>query len=323
MERLCVFLMDGGDVRRIDWMSVRIDVVGGHIGHQVRTNRARPAMEDGYIAVGDGTGDIVLHIDDAVGSKAARTDRRPHFAALAESPCFGQVQTVMARLRKDPAPLLARYRRIYVCDPQLAALHPRIECVSYVRSWIKEPALYPKTKLVSMISSNKALGTGHRRRLVFAQQLKDRLDLFGRGINDIAQKEDGLRDYMFSVAIENIQWPGYHTEKIIDCFMTGTVPIYYGDPMIGRRFNTRGIIVLSSNTPTPTPAMYRKMLPAVRDNYERAMKHKTGCYIECLWMNHLSRVPSITKMLAAKRMARKDREAEQEESEGLVAGGGP
>lgn len=294
-------------------MSVRIDVVGGHMGNQMRANRSHSIQTDGFVAVCDGSGDIVLHIDEAVRATTRGNDKRPRFAALVESPCLGQVRTAMAELRKDPAPLLRKYQRIYVCDPQLAALHPRIEYVSFVRTWIKEPALYPKTKLISMISSSKGFSTGHRRRREFAEKMKGKLDLYGRGIRDIARKEDGLRDYMFSVAIENIQWPGYHTEKIIDCFMTGTVPIYYGDPMIGKRFNTRGILVLSANTPTPTPAMYRKMLPAVRDNYRRALAYQAGSYLECCWRDHLSRVPMVAKLAAARTDLHQDEDEPEEE----------
>ena len=34
----------------------------------------------------------------------------------------------------------------------------------------------------------------------------DKLDFYGRGFNEISCKEDGLRDYMFSVGIENTRY---------------------------------------------------------------------------------------------------------------------
>jgi hypothetical protein len=50
-----------------------------------------------------------------------------------------------------------------------------------------------------------------------------------------------LRDAQFHVCIENHREPGYFTEKLIDCFVTRTVPIYVGDPRIGRCFDPAGL----------------------------------------------------------------------------------
>ncbi|MDB2522374.1 glycosyltransferase family 10 [Planktomarina temperata] len=41
-------------------------------------------------------------------------------------------------------------------------------------------------------------------------------------------KLESLRDYRFHIAIENSSYDGYFTEKITDCFLAGTYPIYYG-----------------------------------------------------------------------------------------------
>lgn len=63
------------------------------------------------------------------------------------------------------------------------------------------------------------------------------LDLYGHGwtyddafaVND---KVETMRKYKFSLCIENVSLPGYVTEKIIDCFVAGVVPIYAGPPDI-------------------------------------------------------------------------------------------
>ena len=39
-----------------------------------------------------------------------------------------------------------------------------------------------------------------------------------------------ISKYRFSICFENMIWPGYVTEKIIDCFVAGTIPIYLGAP---------------------------------------------------------------------------------------------
>jgi len=37
-----------------------------------------------------------------------------------------------------------------------------------------------------------------------------------------------MSDYKFAICFENTSYPGYFTEKIIDCFCAGTIPIYLG-----------------------------------------------------------------------------------------------
>jgi len=51
---------------------------------------------------------------------------------------------------------------------------------------------------------------------------------------------------MFSIVVENQKMDYYFSEKLIDCFMTGTIPIYYGCPSISRFFDNNGIITFNS-----------------------------------------------------------------------------
>lgn len=91
---------------------------------------------------------------------------------------------------------------------------------------------------------------------------------------------------MFSVTIENNKQDYYFTEKIIDCFLTGTVPIYYGCPSIGKFFNINGIIVIDSLDdiirilPTITVDLYNQMKPYIEENYKTAQKYKTFVFNE-------------------------------------------
>ena len=41
-----------------------------------------------------------------------------------------------------------------------------------------------------------------------------------------------ISKYKFAICFENISYPGYVTEKIIDCFVAGVIPIYLGAPDI-------------------------------------------------------------------------------------------
>lgn len=102
--------------------------------------------------------------------------------------------------------------------------------------------LREKTKLISMITSNKMYTANHIKRINFAKQNLNKIDVFGRGFSPIDKKEYGLEKYCFSVAIENDSYNGYITEKILDCFATATIPIYEGASDIGKYFDKSGII---------------------------------------------------------------------------------
>jgi hypothetical protein len=45
-------------------------------------------------------------------------------------------------------------------------------------------------------------------------------------------KHKTLRNYKFALCIENTEFPGYITEKIFDCILCGTIPVYRGAPDI-------------------------------------------------------------------------------------------
>lgn len=53
--------------------------------------------------------------------------------------------------------------------------------------------------------------------------------------------------YKFHVCIENCRMDNYFTEKLIDCFLTKTIPIYWGCTNIDKYFNTKGMIILNIN----------------------------------------------------------------------------
>jgi len=85
-----------------------------------------------------------------------------------------------------------------------------------------------------------------------------------------------VMDCMFHLAIENCQETNYFTEKIIDCFVTRTIPIYYGCQQIDKWFDTRGIIRVNSADEairaanSVTPNTYEAMLQYAIVNEENA-----------------------------------------------------
>ena len=103
-------------------------------------------------------------------------------------------------------------------------------------------SLYTKTKNISIIASQKKHLEGQILRHDVVKKFNNEIDLYGRGYNPIEKKLEGLKDYKYSIIIENTKSDYYFTEKLIDCLATGTIPIYWGCPSISKFFNIDGII---------------------------------------------------------------------------------
>lgn len=57
-------------------------------------------------------------------------------------------------------------------------------------------------------------------------------------------KIDVLRDYRFTIAFENHEILGYTTEKMVDAWLAGSVPIYWGNPAVALDFPIEGCLSL-------------------------------------------------------------------------------
>ena len=105
-----------------------------------------------------------------------------------------------------------------------------------------------KTKLMSAIASNRAMLPGHIARREFIDLVEARIpevDVFGSGrAHELSDKWDGLAPYKFSIAIENTSAPDYWTEKVADCFLAYTVPLYYGATNLSNYFPPESYIEL-------------------------------------------------------------------------------
>lgn len=114
------------------------------------------------------------------------------------------------------------------------------------------PEIKNEKRIISCISSNFTKLTGHVDRLKFLTFLKEsgfEFDLFGRGINPVDDKFDALYPYKYSIAIENSSYPHYWTEKIADCFLSWTMPIYYGCSNITSYFPSEALIIIDVKKP--------------------------------------------------------------------------
>ena len=104
-----------------------------------------------------------------------------------------------------------------------------------------------KSKQLSWVTSNHAFIAGHRVRIDFLRRLQKTdidFDLFGKGFNPIEDKWDGMADYKYSIAFENHRDNYYFSEKIGDCFVSETMPIYYGCKKITDYFPKNSLYVI-------------------------------------------------------------------------------
>tara|TARA_R110002126_G_scaffold187448_3_gene336145 strand:- start:4747 stop:5598 length:852 start_codon:yes stop_codon:yes gene_type:complete len=144
--------------------------------------------------------------------------------------------------------------------------------------------IYEKTKDKTIVASSKTQTEGHRLRHQVIDTYEDQFDCVRRGGTEHNKYQNAgdeyklnfIKDYRFSVEIENASIDGYFTEKILDCFRTGTIPVYYGDPSILDHFDSEGVITFSNLSelenilPTLNKDLYEQKLTAVRNNFEKA-----------------------------------------------------
>lgn len=110
------------------------------------------------------------------------------------------------------------------------------------RCWINNYKEIEKSNKVSIVASSKNHTVGHQLRHQVISKLGDKINTYGYGYKPVEEKEEALSPYKFSITIENSKQPGYWTEKIVDCFATKTIPIFWGDTSVNNYFNKDGII---------------------------------------------------------------------------------
>ena len=100
----------------------------------------------------------------------------------------------------------------------------------------------------------------------------------GKCKNNIGEKvKDKLKflsEYKFSIAMENSEGNGYVSEKIIDSFKAGTIPIYYGDYLIDEYINPKTYILIRGEKDIEKKIEYIKKIDNDDKLYMKIMKEK-------------------------------------------------
>jgi len=250
-------------------MKHKINLVGNSFTHLTGGNKGYSVhgKESKYVEwVFDLSADETVYVDQNINQAFTDKVEGTKYGWLLESKFV--VPGISDEIKSNLEEYFEVFKYIFTHDKELLSLDSRFKWCPAQGFWIKEPKIYEKTKMISMISSNKSFTDGQKTRLDWVERIGDQLDLYGRGINPIDNKEEGLCDYMFSVVIENGVYESYFTEKILDCFATGTIPVYLGSPDIADHFNKDGIIELTDEFEVSDEIYYSKM-DAIKDNLER------------------------------------------------------
>ncbi len=152
---------------------------------------------------------------------------------------------------------LPAVHRVYTVDPDFSGdryIHGQAALPWHVDRDYDElvGAVCPdKTRTLSWVTTGKAVFAGHRARLGFLDRLRGRIefDLFGWDFVPVEDKWDALAPYRYSIAVENHRNPYYWTEKIADCFLAWTMPIYCGCSRITDYFPAEAMVLIDIDDP--------------------------------------------------------------------------
>lgn len=151
----------------------------------------------------------------------------------------------------------------------------------YGTYWVDDKKIYNKTELVSIIASFKNETLGHKIRHHIINNTNG-VHVFGNHPNYkyIKTKNEALDQYYFSITVENSIQNSYWSEKLLDCFVTKTVPIYWGTKDVANFFNKDGILFFEKSSELKdilkiiTPEFYKQKKHAIDENYELALQYK-------------------------------------------------
>lgn len=155
-----------------------------------------------------------------------------------------------------------------------------------------------KTKNISMLSSHLETFPMHivRKKLAFYCKEHGLADTFGQfDGGPIVAMELPFEHYRYSIVVENGIEPFYFTEKIMNAFAAQTIPIYLGATEIGQFFNAEGIIQIGLEDcehienilKRCTVEEYERRLPAVLDNFNRAMNAMAQTRFDDLYIRYI------------------------------------
>jgi hypothetical protein len=169
----------------------------------------------------------------------------------------------------------------------------------YGTMWITYPEystinINSKQFRISTIVGNKVLTEGHRLRqgLLTNEKSFPSIEFFVSNNNltvkNLFRKKKQLvgpskfktfQYFQFQVVIENSRQTNYFTEKLMDCLITKTIPIYWGCPNISKFFDTTGWIIFDNLSDLKfklgllNPTYYSSYESVINSNFQRCFEY--------------------------------------------------
>ena len=176
---------------------------------------------------------------------------------------------------------LHNFKHVITHDKELLEYSDSFKFSPMGGSWLYDDdiGISEKSRNFSIIASWKRELSGHRLRHTIIAGSGNKVDVYGSGYNPVERKIQALKDYRYSFAIENCKKDYYFTEKLLDCFLSGTIPIYWGCPSIGDFFNTKGMIIfddlleLKDKLKLCTKEYYENNIEYIIENFHKAHKY--------------------------------------------------
>ena len=177
--------------------------------------------------------------------------------------------------------ILTHNKDIFNLYPEKTIFAPASACIL---DW-NQIGIFKKNKLVSFPASAKLSGLegyiirSHIKNSIENKLFSINIDTFGSGFDKpFISKSICLKEYMFSICVENSKYDYYVTEKIFDVILSGCVPIYWGMPSISDIFDSNGMLIfnniqeLKEIIDNLTEEKYNQMFPYVKKNFNIAKK---------------------------------------------------
>jgi hypothetical protein len=221
----------------------RIKLVDENLGGQEGLSRYI-SPETGWTRdMGNNEYDIAIHTDRMCYNVEPNPEKT-NYAWLIEPPMInGENYSNITQVN-------SKFKKVFSHNLSIEGRIDNFVYVPHCGTWLRSQdiGLHDKNKNISFTYSDKQWNPGHRLRHNYANFLKEKnisVDHYGSGSQKpIEFKIESLKDYRFAIVMENSVQDDYFTEKLIDCFLSGTIPIYWGTKNVSKYFDSDGIIFL-------------------------------------------------------------------------------
>ena len=135
-----------------------------------------------------------------------------------------------------------------------------------------------RNKFCGAVISNSFISDNFRLHFIEELNKYKKIDMGGRYKNNVgnlvSNKIQFLSSYKFSIAMENTNGDGYISEKIFHSFISGTIPIYYGDYMVDEYINPKSYILIKGIKDMKRKIDYIRLIDNDDEMYKKILKEK-------------------------------------------------